>query len=233
MVRKAKLVTRWDSRLKTDFSRECRKWRLGGWGVIRTRGKTEDGQRRKDGPTPWPLWRCEEKQVRWQSGRRQWVETARRQKTSVRSWDYTPKAVGSVPASLWQGWIFKTLETICKQLHSSYSNFKTVGHSPCCVCTEEVYTCVCIRCLPQSLAALLWTSLGGQQASCLPLPRAWIIAFCSHAQLSRVRAKVLDSNPHTMKQAFVLWATYLPSRFPCPFEASLPWFNTLPKKVSI
>lgn len=39
--------------------------------VIRTRGKTEDGQRRKDGPTPWTLWRCEDKQVRWQSGRRQ------------------------------------------------------------------------------------------------------------------------------------------------------------------
>lgn len=37
---------------------------------------------------------------------------------------------GSVPASLGQGWIFKTLETICIQLHSSYRNFKTVGHSP-------------------------------------------------------------------------------------------------------
>lgn len=97
-----------------------------GWG-IRTRGKTEDGQRGKDGPTPWPLWRCEETQVRWQGERRQWVETARRQKTRVRSWDYTLKAGGSVPASLKQGWIFKILEMICIQLHSSYSNFKNGG----------------------------------------------------------------------------------------------------------
>lgn len=188
----------------------------------------EARQRRKDGSTPWPLWRCEEKQVRWQSGRRQWVETARRQKTSVRSWDYTLKAVGSISASLGQGGIFQTLETICKQLHSSYSNFKTVDHSPCCLCTEEVYTCVCIRCLPQSLATLLWTSLGGQQASCLPLPRAWIIVFCSHAQLSYVCAKDLDSNPH---QAFILWATDLPSCFPCTFEAHVIGFLALIQQI--
>lgn len=163
MVRKAKLVTRWDFRLKTDFSRErVQEMKItGGWGfVLEARWS-----KRKSWAYTLALWRCEETQVRWQGERRQWVETARRQKTRVRSWDYTLKARGSVPASPKQGWIFKTLETICIRLHSSYSNFKTVGHSPCCLCTEVVYTCVYVRCLPPSLSTQLRTSLGDQQAS--------------------------------------------------------------------